>query len=338
MLPPGYFGPVDNGSQTGKAAMGSTQANETTDRLDLAARAGWLYYIAGRKQDEIASILGVSRQTAQRLVSFAVSSHLVRVHIEHPIARLMDLAERLKVRHGLRFAEIVPHDPMSDSTTVGVAEAAAVEIERRLRSDTPTVFAVGTGRTLKAAIDLLPQMNCPQHKIVSIAGNIAPDGSASFYNVIFAIADASRARSYPMPMPVVASSQEERDRLHSLPLVSTALDLAGDADVAFVGLGELSESAPLYVDGFVTETELKQLRKAGGVGEICGWAFDDKGQLIKGLTNARIANRALPSVETCEVIALAKGPQKLPGIRAAIVGKLISGLITDEATAEALLD
>ncbi len=180
-------------------------------------------------------------------------------------------------------------------------------------------------------------MNCPQHRIVSIAGNIAPDGSASFYNVIFAIADASRARSYPMPMPVVATSTEERDRLHSLPLVATALDLAGDADVAFVGLGDVSDSAPLHVDGFVNHDELIALRQAGAVGEICGWAFDEGGKMIEGLTNSRIANRALPSVETCEVIALAKGPAKLAGVRAAIAGKLISGLITDEATAEALL-
>ena len=317
--------------------MSGAHGGEATDRLDMAARAGWLYYVAGRKQDEIAGILGVSRQTAQRLVSLAVSNNLVRVQIAHPIAHLMDLGERLKTRLGLRFVEVVPTDPLSDSTTVGIAEAGAEEIERRLASQTPTVFAVGTGRTLKAAIDLLPQMNCPQHRIVSIAGNIAPDGSASFYNVIFAIADASRARSYPMPMPVVASSSEERDRLHSLPLVSTALDLAGDADVAFVGIGDLSETAPIYVDGFVTEAELADLRQAGGVGEICGWAYDAKGHMIEGLTNARIANRALPAIETCEVIALAKGPRKLPGIRAAITGRLISGLITDEATAEALL-
>ena len=46
-------------------------------RLDDAARAGWLYYIAGNTQDEIARKLGVSRQTAQRLVSLAVSEKLI---------------------------------------------------------------------------------------------------------------------------------------------------------------------------------------------------------------------------------------------------------------------
>ena len=54
-----------------------------TDRLDDAARAGWLYYIAGNTQDEIARKLGVSRQTAQRLVSLAVSERLIRVRLDH---------------------------------------------------------------------------------------------------------------------------------------------------------------------------------------------------------------------------------------------------------------
>jgi DNA-binding transcriptional regulator LsrR (DeoR family) len=37
------------------------------------------------------------------------------------------------------------------------------------------------------------------------------------------------------------------------------------------------------------------------------------------------------------VIATAKGRTKLPGIRAAIKGRLVNGLITDEWTAETLL-
>ena len=43
-------------------------------RLDEAARAGWLYFIAGHTQDEIAKRLKVSRATAQRLVSLCFRS------------------------------------------------------------------------------------------------------------------------------------------------------------------------------------------------------------------------------------------------------------------------
>ena len=61
------------------------------NRLDDAARAGWLYYIAGNTQDEIARKLGVSRQTAQRLVSLAVSEKLIKVRLDHPIAHCLEL-------------------------------------------------------------------------------------------------------------------------------------------------------------------------------------------------------------------------------------------------------
>ena len=75
-------------------------------------------------------------------------------------------------------------------------------------------MAVGTGRTLKAAIDHLPPIACPQHCIVSLTGNIGPDGSAAYYNVIFSMAEAVEARHFPMPLPVFVASPEERALMH----------------------------------------------------------------------------------------------------------------------------
>src|SRR3954452_6652269 len=118
-------------------------------RQDEAARAGWLYYVAGNTQDQIAATLGISRQTAQRLVSLAVSEGLVKVRVDHPIANCLDLAARRKSRFALDLVEVVPSDPTSSSTTIGIAEAAAAEIERRLRSPTPIVLGLRTGRPAK---------------------------------------------------------------------------------------------------------------------------------------------------------------------------------------------
>src|SRR6201999_1249353 len=94
-------------------------------RLDDAARAGWLYYVAGNTQDEIARKLGVSRQTAQRLVSLAMSERLIKVRLDHPIARCMELAAALRQRFDLFFCEVAPTDPSSASTTLGIAQLAA---------------------------------------------------------------------------------------------------------------------------------------------------------------------------------------------------------------------
>ena len=84
--------------------------------------------------------------------------------------------------------------------------------------------------------------------------------------------------------------------------------------------------------------ELEAKQKAGAVGEICGWAYDRDGRLIEGITNDRVASAPLPSRERSHVVALAMGPAKLPGIRAAVTRRLVNGLITDEATASALLE
>lgn len=315
----------------------SIRTEGNSNRLDDAARAGWLYYIAGKTQEEIASQLGVSRQSAQRLVSLAMSEGLIKVRLDHPIANCLQLAERLKTTFALDFVEVVPSDENSTSTTIGVAEAASAEIEKWLRSPTPIIMAMGTGRTLKAAIDHLPKMECPQHRVVSLTGNISPDGSAAFYNVIFNLADKVKARSYPMPLPVFATSADERDLLHKQPMIKTTLDLAAKANVAFLGIGDLSNDAPLFQDGFVSDAELQALKKSGGVGEIVGWSFDREGRFIDGLTNDRVASAPIPSREKSLVIAIAKGVKKLPGISGAIRRRIINGLITDEATAEALL-
>lgn len=307
-------------------------------RLDDAARAGWLYYVAGNTQEEIASKLGISRQSAQRLVSLSVSEGLIKVRLDHPIGRCMDLAERLRSRFGLDLVEVVPSDPTSASTTIGLAEATAAEIERWLRRPDPIVIGIGTGRTLKAAVEQLTPMECPHHKVVSLTGNIAPDGSAAYYNVIFNVADTVKARSFPMPLPVIASSARERELLHAQPMIRETLALAATANVTFVGIGDIGPDAPLYLDGFITDLELKSLQKAGAVGEICGWAFDAEGRLVDGLTNDRVASAPIPSRERALVVAIAMGQRKLPGIRATILRRLVNGLITDERSAEGLLE
>lgn len=312
-------------------------SKRSAGRLDDAARAGWLYYIAGKTQDEIAGLMGISRQAAQRLVSLAVSERLIRVWMDHPIARCLELATALTDRFGLRQAEVVPTDHDTEGGTVGLGEAGAAEITRWLKRPDPIVMAVGTGRTLKAAVDNLPPITSPEHRIVSLTGNIGPDGTASYYNVIFSMAETIEARHFPMPLPVFVASAEERARLHELALIRATLSLAAAADVAFVGVGEMDDTAPLFLDGFVSREELAALRDAGAVGEICGWVFDAEGRLVEGERYRRTASAPLPPRDRATVIALAKGRKKLPALRAALGGGIVNGLITDEATAEALL-
>ena len=306
-------------------------------RLDDAARAGWLYYVAGNTQDEIARKLGISRQTAQRLVSLAMSERLIKVRLDHPIARCMELSSALRQRYDLHYCEVSPTDPASASSTLGIAQIAAAEMERWLRRPDPVVIGIGTGRTMRAVADQLPAMQCPQHRLVALVGTGKLDGSASFYDVIIRVSDTVRSAHYPMPLPVIARSIEERDLLMSLPSVRSVLSLVDQADVTFVGVGSLGENSALLKDGFITPEENENLRRAGAVGEITGWAFDAQGRLIVGHLNDRVASAPLRSPAKRLLIGVAMGVARRAPIRAALLGRLISGLITDEATAEHLL-
>jgi len=316
--------------------MAARQDNSAT-RLDDAARAGWLYYVAGNTQEEIAAKMGISRQTAQRLVSLSISEGLIKVRLDHPIGRCLDLAQRLTDRFGLVQCEVVPSDPASGSTTIGVAEAGAAEIERYLKSTDPIVMAIGTGRTLKAAIEQLQPMDCQHHKVVSLTGNIAPDGSAAFYNVIFNVADTVKARSFPMPLPVIASSAKERQLLHTQAMIEATLTLAAQAQITFVGVGHLGPDAPLLLDGFITEAEHAELLKAGAVGEISYRFYDSQGKPVETPLNERVIGISLEDLrKTSRVMALAGGESKTQAIAGALKSGVIDVLVTDKFTAARL--
>ena len=229
-------------------------------------------------------------------------------------------------------------DPDSHSDTLGIAEAGAAEIERYLDSQHPVIIALGTGRTLRAMAEQVSPMDCPQHKIISLVGNIAPDGSASVFDVASRVGDRVRAPHYPLPFPVIASTVHERSLLHAQKPMLNIIELARQADVTFVGIGTIAEDAALLRDGFVRPDEIRSLMRAGAAGEITGWAFDAEGRLISGLTNDRVLSVPLESPAKRKIIGVSMAVPRLKAIRGALVGKLINGLITNERMAELLLE
>lgn len=304
---------------------------------DEAARAGWLYYVAGMTQDQIAREMGVSRQRAQRLVSRAVAEGLIHVRLEHPITVCLDLERALMDRFGLSRARVAPSLGPGGDASRAIAPTAAQELERFLARPDPLVIAFGTGRALRGMVDAMTAMDAPQHRLVSMIGNIAPDGSASFYDVIMRIADKVRAPHYPMPLPVISDTVEEFRAFTALAPIRRVRELAAQADVVFVGVGQMGDDAPLMADGFITRAELAVLRDLGAVGEIAGWIFDAEGRYLERPDELRLGGtRVLPGLAR-PAIGVAAGPSKVAAIRAALTSRILNGLITDEATARAIL-
>jgi DNA-binding transcriptional regulator LsrR (DeoR family) len=113
--------------------------------------------------------------------------------------------------------------------------------------------------------------------------------------------------------------------------------LAAKADLRLVGIGQMDKNAQVHVDGFVSREELFEMMRLGAVGELTGWAFDAKGCVIDGGTNRRLTSISPQVPAQALTIGAAVGRAKVSAIKAALAGRLINGLITDEGTASAIL-
>lgn len=311
---------------------------ETPDeKLDLSARAAWHYYIGGKTQDEIATMLNISRPAAQRLVALAVTEKLIKFRLDYPIAECMECRSALVDRYDLAFCDVVPSDAKDPSSNSGIAISAANYLDSHIARKATTVIGVATGRTLRATVNYVSPVERRQHKIISRVGNMARDGSASAFDVVMRLADKIGGQRYPMPTPVVADTIKERKLFQTQRSFKVIKKLAAEARVTLVGLAWLDKRAPMYVDGFLNDKELKDLVAKGAVGEIAGWAFDRKGRLVENTVNDRVVSVPLAQPARQLTIAVACGTRKVTAIRAALEGQLISGLITDDATAKAVL-
>jgi DNA-binding transcriptional regulator LsrR (DeoR family) len=123
------------------------------------------------------------------------------------------------------------------------------------------------------------------------------------------------------------------------PILEDAFAHARDVDVAFVSVGSVHKEATIFRIGLVGDADLASLRKAGAVGDICGYWVDADGKLVDHPLNRRVIGLAphiLRDVET--VILPSGGLEKVPVLRAALRMGIVDVMITDEVTAAAILD
>ncbi|MDX1653787.1 MAG: sugar-binding transcriptional regulator [Candidatus Competibacteraceae bacterium] len=307
-------------------------------KLDQAARAAWLYYVGGLTQDEIAARLRVSRPGAQRLVALAREEGLVKVRIDHPVARCMVLADQLHQRFKLSFCDVVPTDQTPEVTERHIAVAGAACLEDYVAREPAAVLALGTGRTLRSAVEAMSRLNQPQHRFVSLVGNMARDGSTNPFDAVVLLADKTGGQRFLLPAPPVADTVAEREQLLHQRLYQAVRQVANSAEAAFIGIGVMGRQAPIFQDGFITAADMAELQRQGAVGELVGWPLDRQGRLVTSSVTDRVTSVPLPNPPSRPLIAMAGGRAKAEAIAAALLGGWLTGLVTDEATAQQVLD
>ncbi|SDJ52794.1 sugar-binding transcriptional regulator [Aliiruegeria lutimaris] len=304
----------------------------------LAIRAAWLHYIGGLTQAAVAKKLGVPSVKAHRLIARAVAEGAVKVSIDGEIVECLELEDALCQRFGLSTCRVAPDLSEEGVPLRALGLSGAAFIRRRLESGEISTIGIGHGRTLAAAVRSLPRIDAKGMRFVSLLGGLTRNFSANPHDVMHLLAEKTRAHAYVMPVPFFANTVEDREVLLAQKGVCDVFAMAEAAPLKLVGIGTVDTDTQLVASGMIEQSEIEEIAQAGGTGELLGHFFDAEGNRLETTLTARTLSVPFREDGEDNIVALAGGREKFDAIRAVLKSGWLSGLITDEATARALLD
>jgi DNA-binding transcriptional regulator LsrR (DeoR family) len=300
-----------------------------------------LYHEHGVRQPEIARRLHISQARVSRVLKSAQAAGIVRTVVVVPEGVQTELEEALEQRYGLRDAVVVDcFDDSDDGVLYDLGVAAASYLEATMTGG-DVVGISSWSATLLAAVDAmrpLPRAGAERAlQLFGGVGNPAAEGHAARLTQRFA--ELTGARPTFLLAPGIAASREVRDALLQDQFVAAALEEFDDVTLALVGIGSLEPSTLLQRSGnIVPEEELAELGKLGAVGDICLRFYDAQGRRVSSEVDERVIGVTLDQLRNVDrCVGIAGGPRKYEAIRGALLGGLVSVLITDHVTAERLV-
>ncbi len=308
------------------------RSNHATERLLL--RVAHLYYVENLTQDLIAPQVGVSRSRVSRLLKEARARGYVSIHIRHPTIHA-DVEHRLEEAFGLREAVVVVGSGNELKPSLGMA--AAEYLDKILRSE--LVLGIAWGSTIGQVVGALRPRVVPGLKVVQMTGSIyEPPISAG--ELTSGVAAALGGRAYLLHAPAVVDSPDVQRAILSDSEIRRVFELHQHIDVALFGVGALQPvvSSSLIGPGFLSTNDVRTLRRAGVVADVCSAFLQASGSVFRGAVAGRvIAISPQDLTGTALKIAVAGGAQKALAIAAACRAGMVDVLVTDDGAAKAML-
>lgn len=297
---------------------------------ELLKRVSWMYYEDGLNQQEIADKLKLSRTKVLRLLQESRSSGFVKISLDIGSGVLYALEKKLCHMTGLDECFIVP---AGRDVLPAVAKGLAYRFKEALRT-CPSI-GVGGGRTLHTfARELEVPDKVATREIVSIIGNTKPNLAVEPYDIASTLVAKVPAEFFHVWAPARVNTESEAEMIMRMPSIRKVLEKAENVDIAFVGIGDMYNSS--YVRySYLDDAEMERLSAKGAVGEIMGRFFDIGGVPLDKDFNKLYISVPLPMKG--HVFGAAGGPEKFKAILGAVRTGWLSGLITDEVTANALI-
>lgn len=310
------------------------------DELRLIAKIARLYHVQGERQADISKRLRIHQSTVSRMLRRAETMGIVRTTISTPPGIHSEVEEEIETIFGLKEAIVVESGSDEDTIARDLGGAAAYLIESTVKGHEIIGISCWSQALLAMVNAVQPARSEGGGKVVQILGGIGNPGVQSHATLLTQrLAHLLQATPVLLPAPGIVGSKAARNVLLNDAYVQQAMSLFGQLDIALVGIGALEPSRMLRSSGNVfTGEEMRVLREAGAVGDICLQFFDANGAPVRSAFSSRVISIPLQDLKnTPYVIGVAGGERKVEAILAALRGRWVNTLITDRQTAQALL-
>lgn len=302
-------------------------------------KVAMMYYREGWTQQQIAKKIGVSRPVISKMIQKAKDAGIVEVYIQDESAHTVELEQKLEQRFELQDVVVVPSLGFTpDMTRHAVGQAAAHYLSRHLRKDIQR-FGISWGTTLAEVVREYPYERRESLNIVPLVGGMGTKSVEIHANQLaYELAKKMNATCSYLYAPAIVETEELAGRLMEMQDIAQVLEEGKQVEVALVGIGNPHKGSTMKDIGYLKETDIQSLKKAGAIGDIGSRFFDQDGEPLVHELNKRIIGLRLRDLRSIpHVIGIAEGAYKAESIAAALAGKYIHTLIIDEQTAVLLL-
>ncbi|MBT0133926.1 sugar-binding transcriptional regulator [Listeria seeligeri] len=303
----------------------------------LSVEVARLYYQADFSQQEIAARLGVSRPTVSRLLQNAKTKGYVKIEVQDPFANLTELATALKEKYQLKNVTVA-FSQTSDYTeiTKQISQSAAEYLTEIIQDG--DILGVSWGTTMyKIAQKLTPSKT--EIKVVQLKGGVSHSDVNTYAAETLALFGTSFDTSpVSLPLPVVLDNPVAKQMVEADRHIKNIIDLGKKANVAIFTVGTVRDEALLFRLGYFSDVEKNRLKEKA-VGDICSRFFTINGEVADQEMDKRTIGINLQDLKQKETtILVAGGERKLKAIHGALRGGYANHFITDQFTAESLLE
>jgi DNA-binding transcriptional regulator LsrR (DeoR family) len=281
-------------------------------------------------QQRISELLGISRMRVIKLLEKARNTGIIQFKLREDSLSRMSVEKRLAKEYKLKDTFIVPSAAEDISANENIARAAAMYISDRLENN--TFINMGYGDTQSRILNNLATLAEHPLSIVSMTGGVnyyLPNNMSSIFN----------AKLYLIPAPLLVSSREVVEAIRNEASVNDIYRMVQLSSLTVVGIGSAADNATIVKSGILSKNDMLYLKMKGAVGDILCHFIDKDGNLVDTNIEDRLISTPLDTLrELNNVIGVAAGDDKVEAIRAALTGGYIDILITDETTAQKLLE